>query len=148
MVYLIENLIRRATSRGRGFGVRSPLPFFENRKKMCHDFAKIVHWLGKKCPVCVHLWVKFSFKVELRVSRSLNTNYFPCFLLYFIDEIFIELSLFQGTSRVSKIFWFCICLYKVSINFAAFGEVLLPKSLPKLAKPNFCSRKNIIFLSS
>ena len=35
-------------------GGRSPLAFFENRKK-CP---------GKTCPVCVHLCSKFSFKTQ------------------------------------------------------------------------------------
>ena len=36
---------------------RSPLPFLKVEKK-CPDFRK-------KFPLCVHVWVKFSFKMQL-----------------------------------------------------------------------------------
>ena len=45
---------RRPTGGGREG--RSPLTFFENRKKY-PDF-------GKMCSAFVHLWVKFSFKMQ------------------------------------------------------------------------------------
>ena len=64
---------------------RSPLPFFENRKKY-PDF-------GKQGPDCVDLWVKFSIQnLVLRVFRRKKTpKCFPAepFFLVF-DEIFIE----------------------------------------------------------
>ena len=34
---------------------------------------------GKNCPDCGHLWVKFSFKLQvLRVSNRENRRFFPC----------------------------------------------------------------------
>ena len=56
-------------SRATGGG-RPSLPFFENQEK--------VHWFCKKCPDCVHLWVKFSCKnVVSGVSRRKNSQIFP-----------------------------------------------------------------------
>ena len=37
-----------------GRGVRPPLPYFENKKK--------VTWDCKECSACIHLWVKFSIQ--------------------------------------------------------------------------------------
>ena len=48
---------------------RSPLPFFENRKK-CTDF-------GKRSPDCVHLRTKFSIQnVVLRISKRKTSKSF------------------------------------------------------------------------
>ena len=49
-------------------GGRSPLAFFENRKKV-PDFAK-------KCPLCVHLWAKFSFKLYFQEYLGKTSKFF------------------------------------------------------------------------
>ena len=51
----------RATSGGEGG--TSPLPFLKNREK-CLIFQKKSPIFRKKCPICVDLWVKFSFNMK------------------------------------------------------------------------------------
>ena len=85
-------LSRRAIRGGEGGereegGGRPPLPYFENRKK--------VPWFCKKCPDCVHLWVKFSIQnVILRMFRRKNSQIFPCvaFFSSVFDRMFIKVS--------------------------------------------------------
>ena len=69
---------------GRGGGLPSPLLKAE---KKCPDFEN-------KCPVCAHLWVKFSFKIQfLEYLGEKTPIFFPC--AAFLREAFIELSLYQ-----------------------------------------------------
>ena len=47
-----------AGGRGKVFS-----PFLQI-EEMCPDFTKKCYDFGKKCPLYVHLWVKFSFKMQ------------------------------------------------------------------------------------
>ena len=99
----------RAT-RGRGRGVRSPLPFFENRKN-CPDFRE-------KGLDCARLRVKFSIQNEvLRACRRKNVSkilfkFFCCraFFLVLFDEMLIEVPYFHETSPPLKDIWLRTCL--------------------------------------
>ena len=62
---------------GQKEGGGLPCPFFENKKK---------------CPDCVHPYIKFSIQnVVLRVSKRKNFEMFPCeaFFTEIFDELFI-----------------------------------------------------------
>ena len=59
-------------------------------EKMCSDF-------GEMHPVCVQLWVKISLECSFR-----NTKTFPWEAFFAGHVTFIEVSLFQETSRAPK----------------------------------------------
>ena len=62
-------------------GGRHFLPYFEYQEK--------VPWFCKRCPDCVHLWVKFFSKnVALRICRRENSQIFPwgAFFLVFLTK--------------------------------------------------------------
>ena len=72
-------------------------PFFKIGKK--------VYWFWEKCPDCVYLWNKFLIQnVVLRVFKRKNSKNFPCgaLITFVLDEMFIEVSLFQEISSTLK----------------------------------------------
>ena len=101
--------ILSGTQLARG-GRKSPLPFFENKKKSS--------LILKKWPASVHLWdLKCSFK------SILDKNYLFCHAKPFYHNMnLIKLSLFQETSTAWKNSWLHACSYKAFITFAAFGN--------------------------
>ena len=76
-----------------------PSPFLKI-EKMCPDFVF-------KNAVCVHLWLKFLFKMQFYVHLGEETQKFslqsPSFCL--VHEIFIEVLLLQEISPNPKISW-------------------------------------------
>ena len=53
------------------------------------EASPALFWNSKKCPDCVHLWVKFSIQnVVLKLSRRKNSNILPCgaFFLVFVTK--------------------------------------------------------------
>ena len=66
-----------ACSKGGEGWERSPMPYFENGKR-CLEFRK-------KYPVCIPLWVKFSFKMLFKGCLRVKTpNVFPAGLFFCI----------------------------------------------------------------
>ena len=60
-----------------GKGARSPLPFLKAEKNSS-DF-------GKKCPGCIHLWVKFVVQNSvLRLSRA------KCFEIFVVETLLLS----------------------------------------------------------
>ena len=96
---------RRPTRGGKKEGL--PCPVLKWNKK-CPNFGKKGTDFGRKCPICVHLWVNSHLKkAVLRVSWRRNTKHFPCgaLVLYVVHETFTEVSLFQETSFAPKNSW-------------------------------------------
>ena len=77
---------------GVQLGLKSPLPFFENRKK-CSNF-------GRKGPNCAHLWVEwFIQNLVLRVSRRKHSQHF--FLQGLFSGVFDKLCSCFSESQAS-----------------------------------------------
>ena len=101
----------------------SPLPFFENRKKVPWSCKKVPYF-GKMCPVCVHAWVKILIQnVILRASWRKKTKFFPCgaFILCVTHETFIEVPSIQETSPAPKNSWLRAWDVSLSQNIPRFS---------------------------
>ena len=96
--------IRRPSSGGNAGGL--PCPFLKIQK-YCFDFAKKCLYIGKMCPVCVYLWVKFSFKMQFFQYLGAKPPKFLLvwFRLLVVHETFIKVPLFQETFPARKDSW-------------------------------------------
>ena len=65
--------------------------------------------LEKKCPVCEHLWIKFSFKIQFVEYLRKKTTLISLLFLYAVLEAFIEVPLFQETSPAPQNSWSQAC---------------------------------------
>lgn len=94
----------------------------------------------KKFHDCVPLWVKFLvYNVAFRVSRRKNSEIFPfrTFVSYVVDEISIEVPLFQETFRALKNGSFGgkdVIIYLIGIStFLHMIQMIVPAiTIPKL----------------
>ena len=88
---------------------------------------------GKNCPVCVHLWVKFSFNEALRISWRKSKKIFPreALPLYVVHEVFIEVPLFQETCPALKNSWLRVCNFRLNFhpNIWIFANLLIYRKL-------------------
>ena len=116
---------------GRG-GPRLPCPFLKMEEKY-PDFAKKVPWydVGKKCPVLVRLWFKFSFKnAVLRMSSRKNTKISPAGDFFCMPYItFIEVPIFQEISPALKNSWLRACylmLHCLMLNYFKIELIDIP----------------------
>ena len=83
ITFLYQRKQTRRATRGRGWGRGW------GRGRRRGEASPALFWKPKKCPDCVHLWVKFSIQnVVLKLSRRKNSNILPCgaFFLVFVTK--------------------------------------------------------------
>ena len=69
---------------------------------MCADFTKKCPVFGKKNPVCEHLWVKFSYKMQfIEYPREKSPKCFSELLLYVVHERLSKCS-YSKKSRLPR----------------------------------------------